>query len=172
MWVNEKFYPVGLQLKNQNIALYELKRNKHLLISGFFPFFFNFFFLSLFLRKSKGSLCISSSFRHKVEKNYIIQTLRFSCFGSFYSDSFTSITKSDFDAKAEICTSTVGHVKLNVSDEDKCKSHLAIESDSQTLVGKSGNGGRQHRYSELDSAPCLWSQVYLQMAPQTLLSLA
>lgn len=34
----------------------------------------------------------------------------------------------------QIHTSTVGHVKPNVADEDKCKSHLVIENDSSSSV--------------------------------------
>lgn len=36
------------------------------------------------------------------------------------------------DAKTDIHTSTEGRVKLNVADEDTCKSHLVIRSDSHS----------------------------------------
>lgn len=34
--------------------------------------------------------------------------------------------------KSEIHGSTVGHARLNVADEDKCKSHLVVESNSHS----------------------------------------
>ena len=66
--------------------------------------------------------------------------------------------------KTQIHRSTAGHVKLNVADEDKCKSRLVAENESHSSWANLATVADSTDIAGLIWRHIFWSQVYLQTA--------